>query len=236
MVTSRRMRPAARRRSSRRQIPIAGSAPAITLVITNLRTRSACSCSSSSRRPIRAPPSTCSRRADAPRACLGRDAVRPGLARRPRAARRGSRSRQDAGQLPTVPVLYLTPFDQTALNTGNGAAARPSNIEDLQIAQGVDVNGDGIISSVGAERVGVQHHGNRPADGHDRGFFSAGVHTRGRFRVIADRPRGIAADLRPQHVQSAGGGGSRARGLRTPFRRRVLTSTVEKLRNIAGSP
>jgi hypothetical protein len=124
-------------------------------------------------------------------------------------------------QLATVPVLYMTPFDQTGLNVG---AAQPlaDNIEDLQIAQGVDVNGDSIIEPT-------------------EWFFSAsvagpiplGFTTRAlRVTLIGRAASPLTFDpgsfSRPAAEDHAQGGAD-------SFRRRVLTSTVE-LRNIAGSP
>lgn len=131
-------------------------------------------------------------------------------------------------QLTTIPVLFVTPYTSLGLSASN-AQPLAENIEDMQLAQGIDTNLDNMITTGASGPPGPNEwqfaSGNPgPLIGQTRAL---------RVTLIGRSPQALIAGglsfQRPQAEDHA------ASATLDAFRRRVLTSTVE-LRNTTKSP
>jgi prepilin-type N-terminal cleavage/methylation domain-containing protein len=109
-----------------------------------------------------------------------------------------------------------------------GAEPFAEGIEDLQIAIGVDVNGDGGITEVGASAGDDEWQGNVAGDGVLSGSIRAL-----RATIVARATKQLAGPIASFSLPAAED--RAASTTQDKFRRRVLRSTVES-RNLSGSP
>lgn len=124
----------------------------------------------------------------------------------------------------TIPTLMMDP------DAGGPATPQPlaEGVEDLQFALGVDTNGDGTLTEVGAAAGDDEWQGNFPGDPVLTGTVRAV-----RVSMIARTTSGIIGNTTPftrpaleDHAASVSG---------DQFRRRVLKTMVE-IRNMGQSP
>jgi prepilin-type N-terminal cleavage/methylation domain-containing protein len=128
------------------------------------------------------------------------------------------------GAIDDVPTMMMDG------DAGGSAGAEPfaEGIEDLQIALGVDVDGDGALTEVGSAAGDDEWQGNVAGDGALTGSIRAV-----RLTIVARATRPLSG---PAAAFSLPAAEDRAAGTSLDaYRRRVLRSTVET-RNLAGSP
>jgi len=123
-----------------------------------------------------------------------------------------------------VPTMMMDP------DAGGAAAVEPfaEGIEDLQVAIGVDVNGDGAITEVGAAAGDDEWQGNMAGDAALSGPIRAV-----RITVIARSTKPLAGPVAGFNRPAAED--RPADTALDKFRRRVLRQVVET-RNLSGSP
>lgn len=137
---------------------------------------------------------------------------------------RAQHSTFSIGSVDGIPTLMM---DSDA--TGPGTAEPfAEGIEDLQIAIGVDVDGDGALTAVGSAAGDDEWQGNVAGDGALVGSIRAV-----RMTIVSRATKALSGPLAPFSLPAAE---DRAAGTTfDKFRRRVLYSTIET-RNLLGSP
>src|SRR5205807_7295177 len=128
------------------------------------------------------------------------------------------------GSVNSVPTMMMDP------DAGGSAVAEPfaEGIEDLQIAIGVDVNGDGVISEVGSSANDDEWQGNVAGDSVLSGSIRAV-----RVTIVARSTQALAGPISSFNLPAVE---DRPAGATfDKYRRRVLRSVVET-RNLSGSP
>jgi hypothetical protein len=128
------------------------------------------------------------------------------------------------GTVNAVPTMMMDP------DAGGSAASEPfaEGIEDLQIALGVDVNGDGVISEVGSSADDDEWQGNVSGDTALSGPIRAV-----RVTIVSRATQALAGNVASFNVPAIED--RPAGNTFDKYRRRVLRSVVET-RNLSGSP